>query len=79
MKILFIGPLPPPMNGHSLACQVFHQSIITSNYVETVDLVKQGMTDGVISFNRLFEIIRVFYEVFKKKTDCDLVYLTISQ
>lgn len=79
MKILFIAPLPPPINGHSLVCKVLHDSLLTGNSVYTVDLKKQGLKDGKISTKRIFEIFRVFCEVSQKKKNSDVVYLTISE
>lgn len=79
MKILFIGPLPPPINGHSLVCKVLYDSLRNSNLVNTVDLKKQGLKDGKISAIRVFEIFRVFFEVWEKKKNSDVVYLTISE
>lgn len=79
MQILFIGPLPPPINGHSLVCKVLHDSLQSNYAVKTVDLKKQGLKDGKISPIRVFEIFKVFYEVWKKKNHSDIVYLTISE
>lgn len=79
MQILFIGPLPPPINGHSLVCKVLYNSLQANNVVNTVDLKKQGLKDGKISTIRIFEIFRVFYEILQKKKNSDVVYLTISE
>ncbi|MCZ8157092.1 MAG: glycosyl transferase, partial [Leptospira sp.] len=79
MKILFIGPLPPPINGHSLVCKVLHDSLSEKNTLATVDLKKQGLKDGKVSPTRIFEIFRVFIETWKKKKNADVVYFTISE
>jgi glycosyltransferase involved in cell wall biosynthesis len=79
MKILFIAPLPPPINGHSLVCQVLYDGLKTENSMAIVDLKKQGLKDGKISWNRLTEIFRVFVETWKKRKNADVVYLTISE
>ncbi|TGM35462.1 glycosyltransferase [Leptospira levettii] len=79
MKILFIAPLPPPINGHSLVCQVLYDGLKTQNSMAVVDLKKQGLKDGKVSWNRLNEIFRVFVETWKKKKNSGVVYLTISE
>jgi glycosyltransferase involved in cell wall biosynthesis len=79
MKILFIAPLPPPINGHSLVCQVLYDGLKSQNSLAIVDLKKQGLKDGKVSWNRLAEIFRVFVETWKKKKNSDVVYLTISE
>lgn len=79
MKILFIAPLPPPINGHSLVCQTLYDGLKSGNSMAIVDLKKQGLKDGKVSWNRLAEIFRVFVETWKKKKNSDVVYLTISE
>jgi glycosyltransferase involved in cell wall biosynthesis len=79
MKILFIAPLPPPINGHSLVCQVLYDGLKSQNSLAVVDLKKQGLKDGRVSWIRLVEIFRVFFETWKMKKNSDAVYLTISE
>ncbi|TGN18283.1 glycosyltransferase family 4 protein [Leptospira idonii] len=79
MNILFIGPLPPPINGHSLVCGVLHNGLSRTNHLLTVDLKKQGLKDGLVSWMRMKEIFRVFIEAFKRKRNANVVYFTISE
>lgn len=79
MKILFIAPLPPPVNGHSLASKVFLEDLKKTYQVDIVNLRKESLRQGVDSIKRVKEILRVFYNTYKKKKDVDLVYFTISQ
>ncbi|MDF3819136.1 glycosyltransferase family 4 protein [Leptospira sp. 96542] len=79
MKILFISPLPPPINGHSLVCKVLYDGLLNKNLIQIVDLKKQGLKDGLVSWVRAKEIFRVFIQTFFKKKKADIVYFTISE
>lgn len=79
MKILFIAPLPPPINGHSIASKVFGDDLKTSSEVVIVNLKKESLIQGVDSFKRLMEVLKIFYYTYKKKKGVDLVYFTISE
>lgn len=79
MKILFIAPLPPPVNGHSLAAKVFLDDLIKTNEVNIVNLRKESLKHGVDSFKRVKEVLQIFYNVYSKKKGVDLVYFTISE
>lgn len=79
MKILFIAPLPPPINGHSLVCKIFYDSLISDHHVIVADLRKEGLQDGVVGIKRIKEILSVFWTIFQRKKDCNISYLTISE
>lgn len=79
MKVLFIAPLPPPVNGHSLAAKVFFDDLVTKHSLEVINLRKNSLKEGVDSFNRVIEIITILKEVFKKKDNVDVAYFTISE
>lgn len=80
MNILFIGPLPDPVTGQALACQVFLEELLNKGYcVEVVDLCKKSLKDGVSSFGRIAEVVSSFYHVWLKKNQKDIIYLTISE
>jgi glycosyltransferase involved in cell wall biosynthesis len=79
MKILFIAPLPPPLTGQSLAAKILLDELVTHNRVEVVDFRKDVFKQGVCSVNRIAQILKILTEIWQKKKDSDLIYLTISQ
>ncbi|TGM56519.1 glycosyltransferase family 4 protein [Leptospira adleri] len=79
MKILFIAPLPPPINGHSLVSKVFYDSLSLKHRVEVVNLRKQSLKEGMDSFRRVVEILNVLFQTILKKKNSDIIYFTISE
>jgi len=79
MKILFIAPLPPPLSGHSLAAKILLDELVKHNRVEVVDFKKDVFKQGVYSLNRIVQILKILTEIWHKKKDADVIYLTISQ
>ncbi|RHX91206.1 glycosyl transferase [Leptospira yasudae] len=79
MKVLYIAPLPPPINGHSLVSKEFYDSISTNHNVEVINLRKQSLKEGMDSIQRLIEIFKVLIRTFFKKSKSDVVYFTISE
>lgn len=79
MKILFIAPLPPPITGHSLAAKILLYELVKHNQVEVVDFKKDILKQGVSSVNRIVQIFQIHKEIWHKKKDADVIYLTISQ
>ena len=74
MKILFIGPLPEPATGHSLACKIFLEELIKDHQVEVVNLSKTGFKEGIY-FKRIIEVVKILQEVWRKKRNTDIIYL----
>lgn len=79
MKILFIAPLPPPLGGHSLAAQVLYDDLKLTHEVAVVNFNKNSFKEGIDSIKRILEVIQILIEVWKKKKNADVVYLTISE
>lgn len=79
MKILFIAPLPPPVNGHSLASQIIYEYLDAKYEVKVVDLKKHSMKEGIDSLGRIKEVLSFLIQIFKKKKKIDVVYFTISE
>jgi glycosyltransferase involved in cell wall biosynthesis len=79
VRILFIAPLPPPVNGHSLAAEMLYRELVKEHEVELVDLKKESLKEGVDSMKRIVEILSVLKEISRKKKDVDAIYLTISE
>jgi glycosyltransferase involved in cell wall biosynthesis len=79
MKILFIAPLPPPLTGHSLASKILLDGLVKHHRVEVVDFKKNVLKQGLNSVNRILQILKILAEIWHKKKDADVIYLTISQ
>lgn len=79
MKILFIAPIPPPINGQSKASKVLLDVLIENNEVEIVNLSKSTLQRGANSFQRVFEIIDLLIEVRKKRNNNDVIYISLAE
>lgn len=79
MSVLFLGPLPDPVTGHSLACKVFFDELVKHQRVELVDLNKKELTTGVSSFSRVLEVLGSVARIWSKRKSCDVIYLTTSE
>lgn len=77
-SLLFIGALPEPVTGQSLACQVLLDELVRHYRVEVVNLSKQGFKQGVDSLSRVFEIARVLWKAWLARR-ADVIYFTISE
>lgn len=78
-RLLFIGPLPEPTTGQSLACKVLLDALYDSYDVTVVDLRKKTFQQGADSLARIGEIGSAIARVRKAQTDADIVYLTVSE
>jgi len=79
MRVLFIGPLPEPTTGQSLACQVFLEALRREYDVDVINISKQSFKSNQKSAGRIGEVFRFAWQVWKKRRNCDAVYFTISQ
>jgi len=79
MKILFIAPLPPPITGHSLASQTLLEELQKHYFVDVVDYNKGTLKQGLNSPKRVIEILKMLYDIWIKKRNANVIYLTISQ
>ena len=79
MKVLFIAPFPPPITGHSLAAIVFHDDLVRTHQVASIDLSVGSAHDGAVSIRRIAEVGRVIARVFRHRRGADVVYLTIAE
>lgn len=77
-SLLFIGPLPEPTTGHSLACKVLYDSLSLTWRVEIVNLNKSTFRQGVSSLGRVFEVARAILRVWYRRR-CSSLYFTISE
>jgi glycosyltransferase involved in cell wall biosynthesis len=79
LKILFLGPLPPPVNGHSIAAKTFLDGLTPHHDVRVVDLGVDSSGDGSLSWARIRAVLEVLWQVFRAKRGVDVIYLTISE
>lgn len=78
-RLLFIGPLPEPVTGHSLACQVLLEALEPVCAVTVVNLSKASFRGGVTSFGRIGEVASILRQVRRAARTTDVVYFTISE
>lgn len=79
MTILFIGPLPEPVTGQSLACRVLLDELSNRHEIALVDLSKKEFVQGVSSVGRVKEVLRILRAIWRQRRAADAVYLTVSQ
>lgn len=79
MKILFIAPIPPPITGQSLATKIFLNELQKCHSANVANFNKGTFEQGVSSFARIIEVVKILKEIWVGKKDADVVYLTISQ
>src|SRR3954468_406884 len=78
MRILFLAPVPPPIQGHALAAKIFLDSLSLKYEVTLVDLNKNSLESGNLTWTRIREVFGILYKVWKNR-NVDIVYLTISE
>lgn len=79
MSVLFLGPLPEPVTGHSLACQILLDELVKHYDVEVVNLNKSEFKQGISSFGRVLEVLSMVFRIWRKRNACSVVYFTISE
>jgi glycosyltransferase involved in cell wall biosynthesis len=79
MKILFLAPLPPPINGQSLQSKVLYDNLVERHEVVLIDTMKDSHKDGIDSFKRILDVLKILFQVLKKVGDVDVIYLQISE
>jgi glycosyltransferase involved in cell wall biosynthesis len=79
MKILFVGPFPPPLTGNSLPFKVLYDSLSSEHELEIIDLSKRNHKPGIDSFERLIEIFVIFLQFSIKFRQNDLLYISVSE
>jgi glycosyltransferase involved in cell wall biosynthesis len=79
MNVLFIGPLPGPVTGQSLACQVLLDGLRQRHQVAVVDLSKKEFKQGISSRSRVKEVLNVLRQVWRVRSAADAIYLTVSE
>lgn len=79
MRILFIAPIPPPIDGQSKASKVLLEALLKNNEVEVVDLSKNSLKNGIFSLGRGFKILTKLFEVWRKNNKKDIIYLSLAE
>jgi glycosyltransferase involved in cell wall biosynthesis len=79
VKVLLIAPFPPPTTGHSLAAKTLLEAARDRHDVSLVDLSKEGFRHGIDSARRVTQVVRILKQVWSKKRDADVIYLTIAE
>lgn len=78
-KILFVGALPPPVTGQSLACEVFLHELTQHYHVATVNINKENFKSGGFEQSRLKSIVISIYKTWRIARTSDALYFTISE
>lgn len=79
MNILFIAPIPPPIDGQSKASNMVLQKLIEEHNVFVINLSKKNLKNGAVSFSRIVAICRSLILVFKNRKGNDIIYLSIAE
>ena len=79
MTVLFIGPLPEPVTGQSLACQVFLEALRQSRPVEVINLSRRGFSHGIDSPGRIAEVLSFIWRARRLSRRCDTLYFTTAE
>ena len=69
MKLLFIAPIPDPINGQSKTSLMVLDSLGKNYICKIVNLSKNNLKNGFKSFGRLIEISLIFlkFGIIKKE------------
>lgn len=77
--ILFIGPVPPPITGQSLACEIFLVALREKHDVILIDINKSDFSSGGLVWARVKEIAQILRLVRREAPRADAVYFTITE
>ena len=55
-NILYIAPIPPPINGQSKANDILLKSLKKNNNITLINLSKLSLKSGFLSIRRFIEI-----------------------
>lgn len=80
MKILFIAPIPPPIDGQSKSSKVLLDFLLEKNYdLNVINLNKNGLKNGFSSLKRVLDIFIILSKIWKKRKNNDLIYLSLAE
>lgn len=80
-RVLFIGTLPPPIDGMSKATKGVHDGLLEYGAtIEVVNISRASLYRGMFSqISRLFDIFRIVIRLRKASRNFDAVYFTVSE
>jgi glycosyltransferase involved in cell wall biosynthesis len=79
MKSLVIAPLPPPINGQSLAASIVHKALSSFGEVEVVNMAKSRPRNALDKIKRYLDVVGFLAQTVMKQRGSNLIYLTISE
>ncbi|HXH99845.1 MAG TPA: glycosyltransferase family 4 protein [Sphingobacteriaceae bacterium] len=79
MKILFIAPIPPPINGQSKASLVLLEALNSKHQVDVVNLSKSTLKNGALSVTRISEILSNIRRIYGKQNNQDIIYISLAE
>lgn len=79
MRILFVAPLPPPVTGQAMACEALLSELRKKHAVEILNFNKGTLKQGISSFVRVVEVLKLLIKIRRKSSNADIIYLTLSQ
>lgn len=80
MKILFIAPIPPPIDGQSKASKVLLERLLQEkHHVNIVNLSKRHLKNGYASFSRVLDILKILVKIWQKRNDNEIIYLSLGE
>lgn len=78
-NILCIVPLPPPHHGMANVSKHVVDVIGREYNVSVINLNKKNLKQGIVYFERIYQIVTIFRDVVRKRKNADLIYFTQSQ
>lgn len=78
-SILFLAPIPPPFNGHSIMSKSLFDILVEEFKVNVVNLNKKSMLEGSVSSFRILQILKIYIKSFFLQWNSDFIYITISE
>lgn len=80
-KVLFIGPLPPPVDGQSKATAQALIALKSAGLdVSVVNTNRDGLSRGFISqIKRIIEVLGLYIEISKSIRRCEIIYISIAE
>jgi len=79
MRILFVAPLPPPVNGQAVVSQRLLEHLRERHEVTVVNIRKKSFRDGLDSAGRVLEVLGTLREVVRHRRRADVMYITIAE
>jgi glycosyltransferase involved in cell wall biosynthesis len=75
-RILFIGPVSPPVTGQSLACDILIDGLRNDYVFDIVNLSRDPDSQGNSAIRHILSSLGRVVRVWKLKSRCDLIYFT---